>query len=92
MKVIVREAAYRDLDEIHAWNAQERPTAADRVIDRIVRSTALLGHFPFIGRAGKLPGTREWVVAGLPYVVVYAVDEAADELTIIAVFHTARNR
>jgi toxin ParE1/3/4 len=66
MKVIVREAAYRDLDEIHTWIARDRPAGADRVIDRIVESTEPLGHFPYIGHAGKTPGTQEWVVAGLP--------------------------
>jgi toxin ParE1/3/4 len=92
MKVIVREVAYRDLDEIHAWISKDRPAAADRVIDRIISSTELLGHFPYIGRTGKTPGTREWVVSGLPYIVVYAVDEDAAELAVIGVFHARRNR
>jgi plasmid stabilization system protein ParE len=46
MKVIVREAAYRDLDEIYAWIARDRPAAGGRMIDRIVKGTQLLGHFP----------------------------------------------
>jgi toxin ParE1/3/4 len=92
MRVIVREAAYRDLDEIHAWIAKDNRAAADRVIGRIIESAELLGHFPYIGHAGKAPGTQEWVVAGLPYILVYTVDRAADELTVVAVFHGARNR
>ena len=92
MKVIVREAAYRDLDEIHAWISKDRPVAADRVVDRIIGSTELLGHFPYIGRMGKAAGTREWVVSGLPCIIVYAVDERADGLMVIAVFHSRRNR
>ncbi|HZK91763.1 MAG TPA: type II toxin-antitoxin system RelE/ParE family toxin [Stellaceae bacterium] len=92
MKVIFRETAYRDLDEIHAWIAAERPAVADQVIDRIIQSTELLDHFPYIGHAGKTPGTQEWVVAGLPYILVFTVDREADELAVIAVFHGARNR
>jgi toxin ParE1/3/4 len=92
MKVIFREAAYRDLDEIHAWIAKDRPAAADRVIDRIIQGTELLGHFPYIGHAGRAPGTQEWVVAGLPYILVYTVDPETDELAIIANFHGARDR
>jgi addiction module RelE/StbE family toxin len=92
MRVIVRESAYRDLDDIHAWIATDRPTVADRVIERIIQSTELLGHFPYIGHVGKARGTLEWVVRGLPYIVVYTVDREADELTVIAVFHGARNR
>jgi plasmid stabilization system protein ParE len=54
MRVIVREAAYRDLYDIHAWITKDRPAAADRVIERIIGSTELLGHFPHIGHAGKV--------------------------------------
>lgn len=92
MKVIVRESAYRDLDEIYIWIAKDNPAAADRVINEIIDSTELLGHFPYIGHAGRAFGTQEWVVAGLPYIVVYTVDPGADELAVIGVFHGARNR
>jgi addiction module RelE/StbE family toxin len=92
MKVIIREVAYRDLDEIHAWIAKDRPAAADRVIDRIIQSTELLGHFPYIGHAGRARGTQEWIVTGLPYILVYTVNQEADELTVVGVFHGARNR
>jgi toxin ParE1/3/4 len=92
MKIIVRESAYRDLDEIHAWIAKDNPAAADRVIDQIIESTELLGHFPYIGHKGRAVGTQEWVVAGLPYIVVYTVDREADELIVIGVFQGARNR
>ena len=36
--------------------------------------------------------TYEWVVVGSPYVIVYELDESADELAIIAVFHGAQDR
>jgi plasmid stabilization system protein ParE len=45
MRVIVRESAYRDLDNIRDWIAKDRPIVADRVIERIVQSTELLGNF-----------------------------------------------
>ena len=92
MKVLLREVAYRDLDEIRAWIAKDNPPAADRVIDRIISSTELLGHFPYIGRTGEAFGTREWVVSGTPYIIVYMVDDKADELTVIGIFHGRRNR
>jgi plasmid stabilization system protein ParE len=41
---------------------------------------------------GRAQGTYEWVVVGLPYIIVYEVDQAADEVAIIAVFHGARDR
>ena len=45
-----------------------------------------------MGLRGKAPGTRELVVHGLPYVIVYRVDEELDELTVVAIFHGAQDR
>jgi toxin ParE1/3/4 len=45
---------------------------------------------PHIGRPGLLKGTREIVEA--PYIIVYIVDEPADEVTVLAILHSARNR
>ena len=92
MKIIIRDAAYDDLDRIHAWIAKDRPGAADSVIDRILDSIGQLGHFPFIGHVGRAAGTHEWVVTGLPYIVVYEIDSDNDELRVVAVFHGAQNR
>ncbi len=66
MKVIIREAAYDDLDRIYAWIAKDRPRAADTVVDRILESTEKLGQLPYMGHVGRAPGTYEWVVTGLP--------------------------
>lgn len=92
MRVIIREAAYRDLDRIYSWIAKDRPRSANTVVDRILESVERLGRFPDIGHIGRLPGTQEWVVPGLPYIVVYTLDRHANELTIVAVFHAAQDR
>jgi toxin ParE1/3/4 len=82
MRVIIREAAFDDLDRIHSWIAKDRPRAADSVIDLILESTERL----------RAPGTYEWVVTGLPYIVVYKIDSDHDEVQITAVFHGAQDR
>jgi toxin ParE1/3/4 len=92
MNVLIREAAYDDLDRIYAWIARDRPRAAQRVIDRILHSIELLGLFPDLGHTGRVPDTFEWVVGGLPYIIVYTIDRDAEEVTITAVFHAAQNR
>lgn len=92
MKVIVRDAAYRDLDQIYVWIAKDRPQSADSVVGRILESADRLGHFPFMGHLGRAPGTYEWVVPGLPYIVVYKINVEHDELEVVAVFHGAQNR
>lgn len=45
-----------------------------------------------MGHVGNAPGTYEWVVTGLPYIVVYEVDSDNDEVKITAVFHGAQHR
>lgn len=52
MKVIIREAAYGDLDRIYAWIAKDRPRSANAVVDRILDSAARLGRFPRLGHVG----------------------------------------
>jgi toxin ParE1/3/4 len=92
MRVIIREAAYDDLDRIYTWIARDRPRAAKSVIDRILESVEKLGDLPSMGHVGRARGTHEWVVRGLPYVVVYKIDSDHDEVQVTAVFHGAQDR
>ena len=92
MNVIIAEAAYDDLDYIYAWVAKDSGTAADAVVNRILVSAKRLGDFPHIGHAGRLAETYEWIVPGLPYVVVYKLQPAYKVVIVIAIFHCARNR
>jgi plasmid stabilization system protein ParE len=48
--------------------------------------------WPYMGHAGRARGTHEWGVVGLPYIIVYEVNEADNEIAIIAVFHGAQDR
>jgi toxin ParE1/3/4 len=48
-----------------------------------------LGLFPFMGRVGTLPDTRELVVHR-NYLVTYRVE--ADEVQVLQVWHVARKR
>jgi addiction module RelE/StbE family toxin len=92
MRVIIREAAYDDLDRIYEWIAKDRPRSANSVIDRILESAERLGHFPNMGHVGRLPGTYEWVVPELPYILVYTINTNDDEVAVAAVFHGAQDR
>ena len=92
MRVIIREAAYDDLDRIYSWIAKDRPHSANLVIERILENAERLGRFPYMGHIGRVRGTHEWVVPGLPNIVVYTIDSGANELAIVAVFHGAQNR
>ncbi len=92
MRVRYRRRARDDIDNIREYIEQHNPRAAIEVAGRIRSAADRLGAWPYIGHAGREPGTHEWIVVGLPYVIVYEVDEAADEVAIIAVFHGAQDR
>jgi addiction module RelE/StbE family toxin len=93
MKIVIRETAYHDVERIYAWIARDSPRNAQSVIRRIDAAIEdKLAFFPFMGRPGRAAGTREWVVRGLPYIIVYRVDEGRDELTVLSVFHGAQDR
>jgi toxin ParE1/3/4 len=92
MRLIVREEAARDLDDILDWISQDNPNAAVAVIRRIRNRFDLLLHpeLAHMGRPGRDEGTRELIEH--PYIIVYEVNEEAGEVIILAVFHGARNR
>lgn len=91
MRLIITEPAEQDLDGIVDYIAADNPGAAASVFKQIVVAANRLTDFPAMGRSGWLPGTRELVVPDLPYIIVYQVEAPSDTVTILAVFHGARN-
>ena len=90
MKVVFREEALADLDEIARFIAAYDTAAANRVIARIHRTIyRTIAVLPLSGRLNPANNTREYAVPGLPYLVIYL--PAGDIVDIIAVFHTARD-
>ncbi len=80
--------ARRDLIAIADYLAADNPEAALAVIDRIDEAVANLADHPRMGRPGRVSGTRELVVAGLPYIVPYRLRE--HRVQILRVLHAAR--
>jgi toxin ParE1/3/4 len=92
MKIRYRQRALSDIAAIHEYIAPHNPRAATEVVSRIRSAVDRLTSWPRIGHVGQAPRTFEWVVVGLPYIVVYEIDEAANEVAVIAVFHGAQER
>lgn len=76
--------ALRRLDEIGAYIEQDNPDAAARVVARIVTAVDTLAELPATGRAGRIKGTREVVLADIPYIIPYRVGR---DIEIITVMH-----
>lgn len=69
MRVRWLRVALANLLEAAKYLERENPTAATASLERIVKAVYRLEHYPGIGRAGRIEGTRELVVAGTPYVI-----------------------
>lgn len=88
MQVKWLRSALRNLEQEAAYIAQGNPQAAAALVTEADESTRLLGRHPDMGRAGRLPGTRELVLPHFPYILPYRVKEQRVE--ILRMFHTAR--
>ena len=76
----------------YTYLSDRSPVAATRVVARIRTAAERLGENPRIGHAGAASGTREWVVTGLPYVVVYEPNETESEIVVLGIYHGAQLR
>lgn len=84
--------ALDDLKEQIAFIAADNPRAARKVADEIRATGAALEDFT-TGRPGRVSGTYEKSVTGLPFIVAYAITARAGQeaVTILRVIHTARD-
>lgn len=88
MKLVWTRLALADLDDAYGHIAEERPSAAVWMIERIEKAVKAIGRHPEIGRSGRVDGTREMVVSGTPFIVPYRVK--AKRVELLAVIHSAR--
>jgi toxin ParE1/3/4 len=79
--------AIADLVEIRNYIANDKPQTAKDVANRIRSSVDMLKDNPGMGRAGRVPNTKELVVDGLPYIVPYRVK--GNVVQILRVLHGA---
>lgn len=88
MEIVWRRAALNDIEAIRVFIDQDNPDAAVRVYEAIRAAVDPLAAYPNFGRAGRVDGTRELVLSGLPYIIVYRV--VAEQVRILSVIHTSR--
>lgn len=88
--VVWSEEARQDYFDILRFIAADNPFAAEKVVDAIEEAGERLGHFA-TGRPGRVTGTYEKLVVGLPYVIAYSIKSAGDVLFILRVIHTSRD-
>ncbi len=77
------------LDYVHGRN----PQGVGTILRKVSAAVSLLAERPH-GRPGRVAGTYEKTVSGLPYVVAYELDDTAPDdpaLVVLRIIHTARN-
>ncbi|MGI9016714.1 MAG: type II toxin-antitoxin system RelE/ParE family toxin [Euzebya sp.] len=77
--------AERNLTAQLEWVAEHNPWASIDMGDAIFSAIDRLANHPAMARPGRVAGTRELVVLGTPYVVVYRIE--ANAVVIMRILH-----
>jgi toxin ParE1/3/4 len=89
MNIVWSPEAIQDLISLRAYIAEDSPARARGIVLRILHDVEhLLPDNPHMGRAGRVPGTRELVIPRTPYIVPYRVQ--SEVIQILRVYHGAR--
>jgi len=71
-----------------AYIGEHNPRAAMAMGDALKAAVARLADFPESAPRGKVPGTRELVVTGTPFIIVYRIENSA--ILIVRLLHGAQ--
>ena len=82
--------AIQDRDAQIDYIAQRSPLAAIDQGDRIEAQVSQLILHPDLGRLGRVAGTRELVISGTPFIVVYRSKKDARQIDLIRLLHGAQ--
>jgi len=82
------KTALASVDEIADFIAKDNPTRATSFMLELQAAVTQLQAHPGMGRAGRIPGTRE-LVLHKNYIAIYRV--RGDAVEILRLHHAARN-
>ncbi len=80
--------ARREFNAALARSVEDDVERAAALYERIDQATAHLCNHPAMGRPGRIPGTRELVIAHTPFVAIYIVERGV--VRIMALHHGAQ--
>jgi toxin ParE1/3/4 len=81
--------AQRDLADAITFISERSPKAARALAVRVEERAHQLLEYPELGRPGRMPMTRELVVTGTPYLLIYTIRGQIVE--IVRVLHGAQD-
>lgn len=88
MTIVWSPVAMADLDSVYDYIALDSPGAAFRITEKIEESIERLRDFPEMGRPSRWPDTRELVIPGTHFIILYMIKRR--RIIILAVIHAAR--
>ena len=90
MRVRFSRPALADLQDIYEYISKVNPTAAGRVVTRLMDRASALGQMPYEGREADEPNIRVVLVPSYRYFIFYRLE--GDEVHITHIRHTSRRR
>lgn len=89
MKIAWTRRATRHLRAAYDyWGRERSREAADAMLERIFAQVELLVGNPELGRSGRITGTRELVLAPMPFVLAYRIRR--NKIEVLAILHGSR--
>jgi toxin ParE1/3/4 len=88
MQVKWLRRALRNLEQARNYVFQDNPTAAQELIIKIQNAANQLQNYPFMGKNGRVEGTKELIISNSPYILIYRVKEESVE--VLRILHTSK--
>ena len=82
------QTAEESLQRNIEYYAKEDPMTAYRIFDAVLEGAEVLDDHHNIGRVGRIKGTRELVINGTPFILVYQCNP--NEIVILNLLHGAQ--
>jgi len=90
MRIRWTPAAAADLQNISNYLKEHHPQYRQPTMRKLYDKIRALKDAPYLGRPGRVEGTRELLFRPMPYIAVYRVSEQTIEVW--RIYHTAQNR
>ncbi|GCL42086.1 type II toxin-antitoxin system RelE/ParE family toxin [Dolichospermum planctonicum] len=88
MQVKWLRRALRNLEQARNYVFQDNPTAAQELIIKIQNAANQLQNYPFMGKNGRVEGTKELIISNSPYILIYRIKEETVE--VLRILHTSK--
>lgn len=72
--------AVADLQSLRKYIAKDNPSAANYIATRIHQAVVHLQTHPHMGKPGRIPGTRELIIAKTPFLIPYRIKDNVIEI------------